>query len=58
MTLTVAAFILVLGIAIGYRLPGPVARWKALYRRRTFKPVLLRPYLPEDAAPSGERRED
>jgi hypothetical protein len=42
MTFTVAFFILAAGIAIGYRLPGPVARLKAWYRRMTYKPVLLK----------------
>lgn len=42
MTFTVAFFILFVGIAIGYRLPGPVARLKAWYRRMTYKPVLLK----------------
>lgn len=43
MNFSVALFILVAGIVIGYRLPGPVARLKAWYRSMTYKPALLKP---------------
>ncbi|HEX7635506.1 MAG TPA: hypothetical protein VF427_09545 [Noviherbaspirillum sp.] len=48
MSFTVAFLILALGIAIGYRMPGPIARLKAAWRRRTYKPTLLRPFKPDD----------
>lgn len=58
MTATEAILVLALGIAIGYRLPGPVARLKALYRRHTEKPVLLRPFNPgNDATAHSARKE-
>jgi hypothetical protein len=47
MTSIVAFFILALGIVIGYRLPGPIAKLEKFYRRHTFKPILLRAYLPD-----------
>jgi len=57
MTFTVAFFILALGIAIGYRLPAPVARLKAAWRRRTYQPSLLQPFTPEPpTAPVAEHR--
>lgn len=45
MTFTVAFLILAAGIAIGYRLPGPLARLKEFYRRKTYKPVMLSRYV-------------
>ena len=58
MTYTEAIFVLALGIAIGYRLPGPIARLKALYRRHTEKPVLLRPFTPgNDTSAASARNE-
>jgi len=44
MTFTVAFLILAAGIAIGYRLPGPVARLKEFCRRKTYKPAMLSRY--------------
>jgi hypothetical protein len=57
MTFTVALFILAIGIAIGYRLPGPVARLKAFYRRMTYKPVLLKPFDPGTRDASKQARD-
>jgi hypothetical protein len=45
MTFTVAFLILAAGIAIGFRLPGPVARLREFYRRKTYKPVMLSRYV-------------
>lgn len=42
MTLTVAILILLLGIAIGYRLQALVVRLRTSYRRATYKPAVLR----------------
>ncbi|MFI4939479.1 MAG: hypothetical protein ACHP7O_03925 [Burkholderiales bacterium] len=55
MTSIVAFFILALGIAIGYRLPGPIAKLEKLYRRHTFKPKLLRAYSPDDVETKAGR---
>lgn len=57
MTFTVAFLILAVGIAIGYRLPGPLARLKEYYRQRTYKPVMLRRYV-HDKDASGPARRD
>ena len=46
MTELAALVILALGIVIGYQLPAPFARWRAVYRRRTFKPAIVRSYDP------------
>lgn len=45
MTFTVAFLLLGIGIMIGYRLPEPIAKLKARYRRYRYKPELLRPYV-------------
>lgn len=59
MTFTVALLILALGIAIGYRLPDPIARIKALYRRLTYKPAVLRRIEPDAAAlPAQQQQAD
>lgn len=66
MTFTVAFLILALGIAIGYRLPGPVARLKAYYRRRTYRPAVLKRFdetrlqgaIPAAAELSRKRNDD
>ena len=46
MSFTVAFLILAAGIALGYVLPGPLAKLKAFLRRLNGKPVLLRRYTP------------
>ena len=58
MTFTVAFLILAAGVALGYRLPGPVARIKAAWRRRRYRPALLQPYVPVERNPLPERRAD
>jgi hypothetical protein len=45
MSFTAALIIFVIGIAIGYLLPMPVAKLKQFYRRQTFRPKLLRPHV-------------
>lgn len=55
MTATVALIILAIGIAIGYQLPTYVARWKAIYRRHTFKPVVVQRYNPGSAPAKPHR---
>lgn len=57
MTVTVALVILAVGIAIGYCLPRPVARLRAAWRKRRYKPVLLRPVTPDDGARTPRRGE-
>lgn len=56
MSFSVALLILVAGIAIGYRLPAPVARLKAAWRRRRYKPALLKPFVPTGQSPLPDRR--
>jgi hypothetical protein len=46
MTELAALLVLAIGICIGYQLPAPFARWGAFWRRRTFKPAIMRPYDP------------
>lgn len=58
MSFTVAFLILAAGIAIGYRLPGPVARLKAAWRRRRYRPALLKPFVPEGSGTPPDRRRD
>lgn len=57
MTFTVAFIILAVGIVIGYRLPGPLARLKEFYRRQTYKPVMLRRYVHGKDAPASTQRD-
>lgn len=57
MTFTVAFLILAVGIAIGYRLPGPLARLREIYRRRTYKPVMLRRYVHDEDSSVSVRRD-
>ncbi|MEC4719804.1 hypothetical protein RY831_11640 [Noviherbaspirillum sp. CPCC 100848] len=57
MTFTVAFLILIVGIAIGYRLPGPLARLKEFYRRQTYKPVMLRRYVHGKNSPVSAKRD-
>lgn len=48
MSTTEALIILFIGIATGWQLPALFAYWHRFYRRKTFKPVLLRPYSTRD----------
>lgn len=58
MSLTVVFLILVIGMAIGIGLSRPIAIIKAYWRSYTFKPVLLRPYLPERESTADDRQGD
>jgi hypothetical protein len=49
MTFTVAFILLAIGIAIGFRAAGLTAKLKAWYWRRTYKPAMLRPFVPHGA---------
>ena len=46
MTFTVALLLLLIGMGIGYLLPGPVAKLKIFLRRRKHQPTILRAYHP------------
>lgn len=56
MSFSVALLILAIGIAIGYKLPKPLARARNLYHRLTYKPETMRRYLPDEAPPKGGGR--
>ncbi len=43
-----ALIILFIGIVTGWQLPALFAHLHRFYRRKTFKPVLLRPYVARD----------
>jgi hypothetical protein len=58
MSFSVALLILAIGIAIGYKLPGPLARARDLYRRLTYKPETMRRYLPDEAPPKADGRKE
>lgn len=51
MTFTVAFLILLLGVAIGWRLPRLLDIVRARYRGATYKPAVLRRVSPDELGP-------
>ena len=57
MTLSAAFLIFLFGVLVGMRLPGPLARLRAAWRRRRYQPALFKPYVPP-AAPGAVPPQD